>query len=125
MRLAFLILLLFPVSDLLSQDPVTFIRINQLGYPTAGIKVAVWCSMERRALDAWSLVDASSGKAVLTGKPGKGFGRYGPFRQTYRMDFSAFNVAGKYYLEAGGARSPQFVINDDAYKGAADFCLRY
>ncbi|MGZ5221597.1 MAG: glycoside hydrolase family 9 protein, partial [Chitinophagaceae bacterium] len=32
---------------------------------------------------------------------------------------------GKYYLQAGGAKSPVFEIGDEVYKGAADFCLRY
>ena len=53
------------------------------------------------------------------------FGAYGPFAETYRLNFSSFNKPGRYYLQAGDTRSPEFEIGDDVYKGAADFCLRY
>ena len=52
------------------------------------------------------------------------FGIYGPFKQTYRLNFSSFTKPGRYYLQAGSAKSPEFIIGDDVYKGAADFCLR-
>lgn len=103
----------------------SWIRINLLGYTTNGIKVAVWCSKEDKVPLNWKLVDAGSKKAVAGGKTGKAFGAYGPFRQTSRIDFSSFVKPGLYYLEAGGARSPEFEIGRDVYKGAADFCLRY
>ncbi|MBC7873312.1 MAG: glycoside hydrolase family 9 protein, partial [Ferruginibacter sp.] len=102
-----------------------WIRVNQLGYTPGGIKVAVWCSKEQLAVSSWHLTDIQSGKIVATGKTGKSFGYYGPFKQTYRIDFSAYKKPGRYYLQAGGARSPEFIIGEDVYKGAADFCLRY
>lgn len=102
-----------------------WIRINQLGYLPAGIKVAVWGSKESTTIASWKLVDAKTKKTVSTGKAGKAFGVYGPFVQTYRLDFSSYKKPGRYYLEAGGARSPEFEIGNDVYKGAADFCLRY
>ena len=110
--------------------PGAWIRINQLGYTNHGTKVAVWCSKEElavgsRLLSAWQLVDAASKKIVFNGKAGKPFGAYGPFKQTYRLNFSAFTKPGKYYLKAGETVSPEFEISDSVYKGAADFCLRY
>ena len=103
----------------------SWIRINQLGYPTKGIKVAVWCSKQKNPLTAFELVDAATQKIVYQQKTGKAFGAYGPFTETYRLDFSAFTKAGKYFLRTGKTVSPVFSINDDVYKGAADFCLRY
>lgn len=103
----------------------SWIRINQLGYPTKGIKVAVWGSKENKTLSSFELVDAQSGKVVYTYQAGKAFGAYGPFAQTYRLQFTDFTKAGRYYLRAGDTRSPEFRINDDVYKGTADFCLRY
>lgn len=41
------------------------------------------------------------------------------------MDFSSFNKSGKYFLRTGKIQSPFFTINNDVYKGAADFCLQY
>lgn len=102
-----------------------WIRINQLGYPTKGIKVAVWGSKENKTLSSFELVDAQSGKVVYTYRAGKAFGAYGPFIQTHRLQFTDFTKAGRYYLRAGDTQSPEFRINDDVYKGTADFCLRY
>ncbi|MCF1713194.1 glycoside hydrolase family 9 protein [Flavihumibacter sp. RY-1] len=106
-------------------NPTSWIRINQLGYLPQGTKAAVWGSKENMSISTFQLVDVSTGKKVFTGKAGTAFGAYGPFQQSYRLNFSAFKKPGRYYLEAGQARSPEFVISDTAYKGSADFCLRY
>jgi hypothetical protein len=103
----------------------SWIHINQLGYQPNGVKVAVWCSKEDLGISSWELVDAASKKIVYYSKPGKAFGTYGPFKKTYRLNFSSYKKPGKYYLHAGKTRSPEFEIGDDVYKGAADFCLRY
>lgn len=102
-----------------------WIRINQLGYTPGGVKIAVWCSKEKAEVDNWQLIDAKTKKIAGSGKAGKSFGAYGPFTQTYRLNFSSFKKPGRYYLKAGGAKSPEFEIGADVYKGAADFCLRY
>ena len=106
-------------------NETSWIRINQLGYTPAGIKVAVWCSKQNTVLTDFALVDANTQKIVFTAKAGKRFGAYGPFTETYRLDFSSFTKPGKYFLKTGSTQSPVFSINQDVYKGAADFCLRY
>jgi hypothetical protein len=107
------------------EETKSWIRINQLGYTPEGVKVAVWCSKGEKGIGNWRLAEAKTNEIVFTGKPGKAFGAYGPFKQTYRLNFSAFKKPGRYYLKAGGVKSPEFEIGDDVYKGAADFCLRY
>lgn len=106
-------------------NPASWIRINQLGYLPQGTKAAVWASKENKSISIFHLVDVATGKKVFTSKAGTAFGAYGPFQQSYRLNFSAFKKPGRYYLEAGQVRSPEFVISDTAYKGSADFCLRY
>ena len=118
------ILLLFGFSGNKENDSA-WIRINLLGYQPNGAKVAVWCSKQELVISNWELVDASSKKIVYSSKPGKAFGTYGPFKQTYRLNFSAFRKPGRYYLQVAGLRSPEFEIGENVYKGAADFCLRY
>ncbi len=103
----------------------SWIRINQMGYLPEGIKAAVWASKEAIKIKKFNLVDANSGKTVYSGRAGKAFGAYGPFLQSYRLDFSSFTKAGRYFLQVGQTKSPEFIISDTAYKGAADFCLRY
>jgi endoglucanase len=107
------------------ENPKSWIRINLLGYTPNGTKLAVWCSKEDQQIQNFQLIDSATGRIVLKEKAGKAFGAYGPFRQTFRFDFSSFKKPGRYYLEAGGARSPLIIINDSVYKGTADFCLRY
>ncbi len=121
-----LLVLLLPV---LAFDPQeereAWIRINQLGYTPNGVKVAVWCSKGEKVIGDWELVNSVSKKIVASGKTGNPFGAYGPFKQTFRLNFSSFKKPGRYYLQAGGVQSPEFEIGEDVYKGAADFCLRY
>jgi endoglucanase len=106
-------------------NDVTWIRINQLGYPTEGVKVAVLASKLKLNSSSFELIDASTSKSVYKNKSGKDFGAYGPFVATFRLDFTAFKKPGRYFLKAGDVRSPEFEINNEVYKGAADFVLRY
>jgi hypothetical protein len=119
-------LLTIGLFSFLQKEPAeAWIRINQLGYTPAGAKVAVWCSKQEQNITGFQLLDAGSHKVVFTGAAGKRFGAYGPFTQTYRLDFSSFQQPGRYYLQAGAARSPVFSIGTNVYAGTADFCLRY
>lgn len=118
--------LLFTFSTIHGQKPETsWIRINQLGYKTQGIKVAVWCSKTETGVGNWELVNAKTGTVVFTGTQTTLFGAYGPYQHTARLNFSTFQTPGRYFLRAGITRSPEFRIGDDVYNGAADFCLRY
>ncbi len=125
MRFIFLFILCILIFSGKKKDDQSWIRINQLGYPTNSVKVAVWCSKDKAAIKTFQLIDAVSKKNVLTADAGKEYGVYGPFTQTYRLNFSKFKTPGKYYLLVGDVKSPEFNIADDVYKGSADFCLRY
>ena len=103
----------------------SWIRVNLLGYKPSGTKIAVWCNKSNFIVSEFSLVDVLSGKTVYKSKSVKGFGAYGPFSKTGRLNFSAFKDPGRYVIIAGGVSSPEFTIAEDVYKGAADFCLRY
>ena len=104
---------------------ISVIRYNQLGYTPNGIKVAVYGNKAFTTQNKFQLVEAGSNKIVLEKAVGKAFGKYGPFTQTYRLDFSPFKQPGNYFLKCGEANSKVFMIGDDVYKGTADFCLRY
>lgn len=102
-----------------------WIRINQLGYTPAGIKVAVLGCKDKQGATDFELVDARQAKAVYKSQSSKDFGSYGPFASTYRLDFTAWTRPGTYYLQSGNVRSAEFRISADVYAGAADFTLRY
>lgn len=119
------LLLLLPLLTAARQTTTDYIRVNQLGYLPGGIKVAVWGSLQEGVLTSFQLIDSASNKVIYRSSAGKPFGAYGPFRQSFRLDFSAFTDPGTYYLKAGNTTSPAFRIADNVYNGAADFCLRY
>src|SRR6476620_6536783 len=92
-----LVVCLFSFSS--HQQENSWIRINLLGYKPGGIKAAVWCSKENKDISSFQLIDSATGKTVYQAGAGKPFGNYGPFVQTYRLDFSSFKKPGKYYLK--------------------------
>ncbi|MDB5232431.1 MAG: cellulase [Chitinophagaceae bacterium] len=119
------VLLVVLIVSFKKKETLQWIRINELGYTPAGVKVAVWCTKENISITTFDLIDSTTGKKVFITSAGKNFGAYGPFTNTYRLNFSSFKKRGVYYLKAGAATSPAFKIDNDVYKGAADFCLQY
>lgn len=117
-------LLFFFVGNVFAKEN-SWIRINQLGYQPNGPKVAVFVSKAQAAITHFELVNATSKQVVFKAATGKSFGAYGPFVMGYRLNFSAFKGKGKFYIKAGTALSPEFRIDDQVYKGTADFCLQY
>ncbi len=125
MRWLLIVTLLIAVENGFAREDSSWIRINQLGYTTASIKQAVWCSKATNVPIHFELVHALTGKVVYKGKTTTGYGAYGPFTSTVRLDFSSWRSPGKYFLRTGATRSPVFAISDTVYMGTADFCLRY
>ncbi|WP_407430556.1 glycoside hydrolase family 9 protein [Arcticibacter sp.] len=121
----FALMLLFLANISAAAPENSWIRINQLGYTPGGVKVAVLGYKGSRNLKFFELIDAKGGKSVLKRKTGKNFGAYGPFSTSFRLDFSDFDRSGTYYIKVGSARSPEFNISEQVYKGTADFALRY
>ncbi|MBN1349446.1 glycoside hydrolase family 9 protein, partial [candidate division KSB1 bacterium] len=103
----------------------TWIRINQLGYFPQSVKIAVLGSKDSIGCTEFSLSDAATGKPVWTSETIRSAGAWGPFKSTYRLDFSSFQQPGCYTLKAATAQSPPFRIAADVYDGTADFLLRY
>ena len=120
----FILLLTFNF-EVVAQSHKTWIRANLLGYLPQSPKVAVWCSKSDTQITEWQLVDARTKKVVAKGPAGKPFGAYGPFTQTYRLDFSDYQRPGSYFVRVGETVSPIFEIGNDVYRGTADFCLQY
>jgi len=103
----------------------TWIRINQLGYLTQSVKVAVLGSKENIEVKTFSLIDIQTDKAVFTSDKITAKGAFGPFTTSFRLNFSDFKTKGEYYILSGNIKSPIFKIDDDVYDGTADFLLKY
>src|SRR6476620_4641400 len=113
-------LLFYCIHLFVIAQTTAYIRINQLGYSGKGAKVAVLGSKDAQVFSSFVLIDANTNRPVYEGKAGNSFGKYGPFTNTYRLDFSTYNKKGKYFLKAGNITSPTFTIDDNVYDGAAD-----
>lgn len=124
MRYIFLVI----AGCLLSTAPVAqqaWLRINQLGYTPKQVKQAVLLAKDDMDCQAFSLLDAVTGKVVLKSAEVKPCGSWGVFKNSWRLNFSEFQETGLYYLEAGNTKSPVFKIDDHIYNGTADFILKY
>ena len=106
-------------------EPDEWIRINQLGYRNADIKVAVLISRKYLDLTSFKVIDVKSGKVVMTFKNAIKTVALEPFISCYRLPFSTLRKSGLYKIIAGNAVSPEFPIADNVYDGASDFLLNY
>ena len=122
-KFAILFCLLFYTITFVAAQNIACIRINQLGYSSSGLKIAVLGSDKPVASSKFFITNGEN--KVFTARISRDFGRYGPFLHTYRVDFSAFRKNGKYIIRVDTISSPAFMIDDKVYDGAADFCLRY
>lgn len=125
MKNIILILFLFTTVNNYPQDKNSWIRINQLGYLTKSVKVAVFISKDEIVPDSFSIKDALTEKTVFTSRRIKIFGKQWNFASTARLDFSDLEVQGAFFVECNGIKSPSFRINNDVYNGSADFLLNY
>lgn len=125
MKNVFIFILIFLTCALGSNQPQTWIRINQLGYLPSSVKVTVLASKEKIHCTEFSLVNAETKNEVWSGNSVRETGVYGPFVQTFRLDFSEFSQPGTYFIKAGKISSPTFKIDAHVYDGAADFLLKY
>ena len=120
-----LIISILICSSSCSSKSESWIRINQLGYRTNDIKVAVFLSKGNLTVQSFKVIETSSGKVALTVRNAEKAGSLEPFSTCYRLPFSSLKKSGTYRIIAGNAVSPDFRIADDVYNGTADFLLNY
>lgn len=123
-------LILFFIAVILSilscnKQQNEWIRVNQLGYRSKDIKVAVFLATGSSAPKSFRLVEAASGKTVLEKREIASSMSLAQFKSCYRLNFSELTNEGTYRIEAGDAVSPVFRVADDVYNGTADFLLNY
>jgi endoglucanase len=107
------------------KEQTEWIRINQLGYRSYDIKTAVFIAKKVTNLKSFKIIDAVSGKVIMTLKPVLYSETLEPFVSCYRLPFTDLKEIGTYRIAAGNTVSPVFRIADDIYDGTADFLLNY
>ncbi|MFO8001928.1 MAG: glycoside hydrolase family 9 protein, partial [Marinilabilia sp.] len=102
-----------------------WIRINQLGYLPNTPKVAVFIGDTSVDFDTFEVMRATDDEVVHSGAVRDEDGSVWGMAEAFRLDFSKFQDEGRYYIQAGEHRSPEFRIGADVYDGTADFLLNY
>ena len=90
-----------------ADDAGAWIRVNQVGYLPDDPKIAVLSSGEP--------LDGEFTVGDLNASIGPDQGAWGPFAHNYRLDFSAIREPGRYRIQFGETKSPEFAIGADAY----------
>jgi endoglucanase len=124
-NILFILLMILLSSVACRKEKDAWIRINQLGYRTPDIKVAVLISTKDLHINSFKIINVTSGEVAMAFNNVVKTVSLDQFTDCYRLNFSDLTKAGTYRLEAGRVVSPDFRIGDDVYDGAADFLLNY
>lgn len=103
----------------------SWIRINQLGYQPASVKVAVYISTEAGTPSGFTVCEALTDRVVFKGKAAIYDGSLWGMSAAARLDFSGLTMPGGYYITYGKTRSETFTIDAGVYDGTADYILKY
>lgn len=118
-------ILLFTYTVFMVHSQTSWIRINQAGYLEEDIKIAVWISKEKHIINEFQVINSESKEVVLTSLFVRNTGKQPAFESSARLDFSALQTPGSYFVKAGDTESLSFRIGNDLYAGAADIPLQY
>lgn len=88
------------------------IVLNQLGYISSMPKTAAFVG----TAESFQIVDAKSGKTMFSGLTGDSVFDPSSHDTVSPIDFSSFNMCGKYYIKAGRKKSCVFEISEHPYK---------
>ena len=120
-RIILATILLLAVLPLHAQ---TWIRVNQAGYLPDDSKVAVLISTGETD-GSFRVFDAMSDALVLKGQGKAADSSKWALKSAWRLDMSALQAPGSYYIVSAGVKSPVFRIGSDVYDGFADYLLTY
>jgi endoglucanase len=108
----------------LAAEPDAYVRVNQLGYRPADVKVAI--ALSRNELPAkFQILDAETQRVIVEGRSRPIPGRWGQFPHHAELDFSAFDKQGEYLIRLGAVESPRFRVAADVYAELTDHLLEF
>jgi hypothetical protein len=91
-----------------------FVRVNQIGYPSAASKRAYLMSSSDATGAAFTIRNASNA-VVFSGTVGSKLGAWShAYGNVHPIDFSSLATAGTYKLSVGAAVSPSFRVDSGA-----------
>jgi len=99
-------------------SPEAFVRVNQVGYPSAAAKRAYLISSVPEDGTVFEVRRTAAGTVALRGSVGSAVGSWSSaFPHVYSLDFGAITAPGSYVVSVGGATpasSPPFAVGDAA-----------
>ena len=104
-------------------DPV-YLRVNQVGYRTSDVKIAMALSRGPLA-ERFEVVNSTTQRVVWEGVSRQVTGRWGQFDHHAELDFTPFDKPGRYFLRLGAAASQPFQIGDGIYAELPDQLLDF
>lgn len=102
-----------------------FIRANQVGFFTKGLKTSVVLSDTALNDENFKIYKFNSNKAILLKPLLPSVKSYGDFKYCYEIDFSELKDTGKYFIEIEGQRSFPFIISENPFYGIKDSLLLF
>lgn len=125
-RLALIFVIsILPYSCQASQPKPIFIRINQVGYLQNDLKSGVVFSENEFESREFVVRDVVKNKDVYKGKISSSKYSWGKFNFCYDIDFTKIKTRGTYRIEIAGAKSPTFMIANNAYINVVDSLLLF
>ncbi|HEX6184968.1 MAG TPA: glycoside hydrolase family 9 protein [Pyrinomonadaceae bacterium] len=106
------------------EDAGTHLRVNQLGYRLRDVKVAVAFS-EAELPAKFAVVAAETGRVVFEAGVRRVPGGWGRFAGHVELDFTPFELPGRYFLRLGAAESRRFEVGAHVYAGLPDELLEF
>ncbi|MFW6042903.1 MAG: glycoside hydrolase family 9 protein [Marinilabiliaceae bacterium] len=122
-KIVFVVLAALSLTGFVRADG--WIRINQLGYLPNTPKVGVFIGDASDEFETFEVLRATDNEVVYSGPIENEDGSVWGMDEAFRLDFSQLEEEGRYYIQAGKHRSPEFRIDPDVYEGTADFLLNY
>ncbi|MBQ3161334.1 MAG: glycoside hydrolase family 9 protein [Oscillospiraceae bacterium] len=96
------------------------IFVNQIGYISNQVKTAVYTG----TADSFQIVNAKTGRTMFSGLLRTTVYDKASGDTVSLIDFSTFNMCGKYYIKIGLKKSAPFVISDNPYSGVKKGLLK-
>lgn len=104
------------------------LRANQIGYLPNEAKIAIAFSHDSIERQQFEIIDTASGKRVWGPKKiSINAGAWGNFAHHYRLDFTAFEQAGRFKIRivTTAFESLPFTVGDNAYNSYHELLLAY
>ena len=97
--------------------PGCWIRVNQIGYLPSDPKIAL--------LSSDTPCQGSFTVGPFRADIGPDSGAWGPFAHNYRLDFSRLREPGRYRVEVGQVKSPEFGVGSEVYAAVPEQLLSF